>query len=498
MPPPASLPERTPSVVPTPSVIYASPITSSSSAVPQPGPPVPSPITLNQPSRPLRSGTAIAATRPYTLRVEHTHPSLSDPIVVQPTTAPVAEPGTSCPDSLLPSSTVIREPSRSTSGQPVAGPSRGVPITVFRPSPAPSVTSIPSTSNGKRRAGPETTESGQANNGRSDSHQNANSFEERGSVAQKRPKLSILQAEEDRVNRRPSRHSKSADTGVETETDGDAAEQSASEAAGSKRSKRPRKKTVDENAAEATAEEGQQREMRRHANRKKKQTQDAETPVNAEASDLPSESSVSPKKRRRRGATVEVAEPEGTSEPIDPTQIRMSAICDDPGSGRVSSRWESSQIQYADARRRAKEERARALAEADEEERETGRTGAKKGAPKPVLPGGEDTANAAGEESVMENTGQNPDDFTYTETLKTSHYAPQVRIGANGEVVLDMDSLQVDRAADPELGEEPYSHIEESDQSKFTNNSSWSKRRVVRWGKEDTALFYGVWASCFR
>ncbi|KAF8463395.1 hypothetical protein JB92DRAFT_3066625 [Gautieria morchelliformis] len=247
---------------------------------------------------------------------------------------------------------------------------------------------------------------------------------------------------------------------------------------------------VGENVEEATVAERSHKDRRTIAKRRKSRARNAETADTAETSDSPSETLVAPKKRRRRGETVERAEPEGTPEPIDPTQMKMSAICDDPGSGRLSSRWESSQIQYADARQRAREDRARAIAQADEDERESGRIGTKKGAPKPVLPGEGEAADREGDESVMENTGQNPDDFTYTESLKASRYAPQVRIGANDEIVLDMESLQVDRAADPEFGEEAYSHVEESDQSKFTNSSSWSKRRVVRWSKEDTALFY--------
>jgi len=154
----------------------------------------------------------------------------------------------------------------------------------------------------------------------------------------------------------------------------------------------------------------------------------------------------------------------------------------------MSSRWESSQLLYAEARKRAREERARAVAETEELERETGRATGKRGAAKPVLPG-EHSNNVEGGEETAEITGQDLDEFSYTESLKASHYAPQVRIGANGEVVLDMDSLQVDRAADPEFVEE-YSHIEENDQSRYTNSNSWSKRRIVRWSKEDTALFY--------
>ncbi|KIJ27174.1 hypothetical protein M422DRAFT_122619, partial [Sphaerobolus stellatus SS14] len=161
----------------------------------------------------------------------------------------------------------------------------------------------------------------------------------------------------------------------------------------------------------------------------------------------------------------------------------MSTICDDLETGRISSRWESSQLLHAEAKKRAREERAKALAEADEEERETGRSTGRR-YPKPVLP----VAKHDGGETTIDNNGQNEEEFTYDETLKASQYAPQVRIGANGEVVLDIDSLQVDRAADDNA--EEYSHVEETDQSRFTNSNSWSKRRVVRWSKDDTALFY--------
>ena len=266
---------------------------------------------------------------------------------------------------------------------------------------------------------------------------------------------------------------------------------------------------VDQNTIEGT--EGSSRSKRTRT--KQKPTRDTDIGETPDASDSDSGDSdtdnsdtgysESPaKKRNRKRRRTVIAEPqalEGTPEPIDPTKVTMSAICNDLGSGRVSSRWETSQLHYTEARKRAKEERARAVMEANEEERETGRIGSRKGGPKPVLPGEGDETSVAGEESVVENTGRNPDEFTYTESLKTSHYAPQVRIGLNGEVVLDTDSLQVDRAADPEIAEEAYSFVEESDQSKFTNSSSWSKRRTVRWGKEDTAMFYDVcWSGRLR
>lgn len=480
MPPPASIPARTPSVAPMPSLSSSTPVEPSLSPVMQLGLSAPFHITLDQPSRPK----------------SHVHP----PATVQSTEVSGAVPDASRPgrSSSLSSATVIGEPSRSTSAFPAIETSRGVPISTPRPSPFPSIPISSASANGKKRAAPETTGIDGASQGLPEPHPNTDPSEERASVAQKRPKLSILQAEEDRVRRRPIRRTKSKSAPAETEIEDDDPGQATSEAEGQRQGKRSsrKKRTFDENVEEGSGADGSPKEKRK---RRKKQAQDAETSDAGKTNDSPSASAVPPGKRRRRAATVEAAEPEGTPEPIDPTQIRMSAICDDPGSGRISSRWESSQIQYADARKRAREERARALAEADEEERVTGRIGAKKAAPKPVLSSDGEAANPAGggEESVVENTGQNPDEFTYTESLKASHYAPQVRIGANGEIVLDMESLQVDRAADPELADEPYSHVEESDQSKFTNNSSWSKRRVVRWGKEDTALFYDVWLFCW-
>lgn len=191
----------------------------------------------------------------------------------------------------------------------------------------------------------------------------------------------------------------------------------------------------------------------------------------------------SPAKRRRRKKPDH--SPAGTPDPIDPTKVTMNSICTDTGSGRVSSRWESSQILYAEARKRAKEERELAIAEAEAKEQETGRFSRRK------ISKSEAESRLENGEVNTEGTNKSANDFSYEESLKASHFAPQVRIGANGEVVLDVESLQVDRSADPDLVEE-YRHVEETDQSRFTNSNSWSKRRTVRWSKEDTALFYDV------
>ncbi|KAF8581645.1 hypothetical protein K439DRAFT_205281 [Ramaria rubella] len=378
------------------------------------------------------------------------------------------------PMARAPSETPCIQPSRATSmvnqpasplrvgtiiALPSTGPSRGTPIAVSRSSVAPSTT-----------------------------HVNANVPENRKIIAQKQPKLSILQAEEDRVKKRPARRAKSKRTYAESELEDEPNGQATNETDSTKKRKMATKRKAAETHKDVEPTgEGTPGAKHTHDKRKQMQIQNTEGDDAGAASDSQS-GSAPPKKGRRRNITAETSELEGTPELIDPTQVTMGTICEDPGSGRISSRWESSQTLYAEARKRGREERARAILEAEEDERETGRIGAKK-ASKPVIPGESDDAAAASEETVVENNGQNPDEFSYTESLKASHYAPQVRIGANGEIVLDMESLQVDRAADPEFVEE-YSHVEESDQSKFTNSSSWSKRRVVRWGKEDTALFY--------
>jgi len=346
--------------------------------------------------------------------------------------------------------------------------------------PTPISTPIPSPSRGKKRAVEEFIADTPASGG------------EEAGITQKRPRLAILQEEGGQVKKRTPRRAASKKAIKESETT-EGEEASGTESA-PKRKRAPRKKRVtDENAESGEAvTEGEAPQPKFPRAKRKKSVQSTTTVEGDEDAEGSDDSETrAPKKRRRRAKTVEAPSQVGTPEPLDPTQVLMSTICDDLGTGRVSSRWESSQVMYAEAKKRAREERARAIVVAEEEERETGRSTGRK-LPKPVLPGAK---QGEGEESTVDNTGQNPDEFTYDETLKASQYAPQVRVGANGEVVLDVDSLQVDRAADENT--EEYSHIEETDQSRFTNSNSWSKRRVVRWGKEDTALFYDVGALLF-
>ncbi|KAF9245713.1 hypothetical protein BU15DRAFT_85415 [Melanogaster broomeanus] len=70
-------------------------------------------------------------------------------------------------------------------------------------------------------------------------------------------------------------------------------------------------------------------------------------------------------------------------------------------------------------------------------------------------------------------SGQPSVAFDYLQDVATSRYNVQVRIGPNGETVIDEESLFVDRNAEEDTA--GYTHIEESDVTKFRfRGSRWS------------------------
>lgn len=340
--------------------------------------------------------------------------------------------------------------------------SSGTPIIISDPRTRPGAHPSPQTNSATPKFPAEVPSTGKAltvaynqSNGNGDMQQGA-AVPKRNTVSQKQPKQTLLDAEE-QGNERPSR--RATKSAVQGTIDGEA---------DTVPRKRSRRKLVSEGQGprEPRSSSRQHAELSRGMNSDNESRSTDGNPA---------------RKRRRRKVGDEV---EGSAESIDPTQIKMKSICDDLGSGRKSSRWESSQSLYGEARKRAREERARLISEAERQERETGRSSIKRPPSKSTSLGGPPSGDRGNDEGQRE-------EFSYDESLKASHYAPQVRISANGEIVLDVDSLQVDRSADPDIVEE-YGHIEENDHSRFTNSGSWSKRRLVRWGKEDTALFYNV------
>ncbi|RDX51024.1 hypothetical protein OH76DRAFT_1481711 [Lentinus brumalis] len=188
-------------------------------------------------------------------------------------------------------------------------------------------------------------------------------------------------------------------------------------------------------------------------------------------------------------------------EELDPTVVTMAALCDDTGRGRVSSKAAQIVSNHAAWRAANREKRARmkAVMEAKkygrnlEEEEETSTTPAKT-APE------EDTAVTTGtpvvdpdlsREGNDDLADKDADDFDYSEPLAVSQYNVQVRIGANGETIIDEDSLFVNR--DEEHRTEDYTHVEESDFTKFVNSATYSKKlRGSRWSAEETEMFYNA------
>lgn len=95
----------------------------------------------------------------------------------------------------------------------------------------------------------------------------------------------------------------------------------------------------------------------------------------------------------------------------------------------------------------------------------------------------------APEPAVSQDPSTATDDFDYGARMATSRYAVQVRIGPNGETIIDEDSLFVDRAEELDTAE--YTHVEESDTTKFVNSATYGRKlRGSRWSAEETELFY--------
>lgn len=187
-------------------------------------------------------------------------------------------------------------------------------------------------------------------------------------------------------------------------------------------------------------------------------------------------------------------------EELDPTVVTMATLCDDTGRGRVSTRAAQVVSNHAAWRAANREKRARmkAIIEAkkygknlEDEEEAAGQTA--NATSQVEQSTSADAATAALNSSNLDDdTADKPaDDFDYTENLAVSRYNVQVRIGANGEIILDEDSLFVNR--DEEHRTEDYIHVEESDFTKFVNSATYSKKvRGSRWSAEETELFYDV------
>ncbi|GJE85855.1 transcription initiation factor TFIIIB, Bdp1 subunit [Phanerochaete sordida] len=212
--------------------------------------------------------------------------------------------------------------------------------------------------------------------------------------------------------------------------------------------------------------------------------------------------------RRSRAPSLPPYDPEADpGEELDPTAVTMAELCDDTGRGRVSAKAAQIMSNHAAWRQANRERRARqrAVAEAkkygrnlDDEENAPGASGPSTTSAEPK--GGDSetpavaeasTTAAASVDAVDDEDAENQkgDDYDYTQNMATSRFNVQVRIGPNGETIIDETSLFVDRQEEDETAN--YTHIEESDTTKFVNSSTYSKKlRGSRWSAEETELFY--------
>lgn len=216
-----------------------------------------------------------------------------------------------------------------------------------------------------------------------------------------------------------------------------------------------------------------------------------------------------PRKRRSRAPSLPPYDPSADpGEEIDPTAVTMADLCDDTGRGRVSSKASAIMNNHAAWRvsNREKRSQMRAKMEAKKYGRNPDEEEHAENAPAGVGPasgkghadpsGHGMAASGAGHAAVSRAPSTDPegskgDGYDYTQAMATSKYNVQVRIGPNGETIIDEASLVVDRHQEEDTAE--YTHIEESDTTKFVNSASYSKKlRGSRWSAEETDLFYDV------
>lgn len=202
-------------------------------------------------------------------------------------------------------------------------------------------------------------------------------------------------------------------------------------------------------------------------------------------------SSATPRPRKRAPSPPPYDPDADPGEEIDPTSVTMATLCSDTGQGRVSRKAVEILSNHAAWKMRNREKRARMrmLMEAKKYGREEEVEAEQNEEQNEVQASADDPdPSSLNTIPVSDETGSG---FDYSQGLATSRFNVQVRIGPNGETVIDEESLVVDRAEND--GTENYTHIVESDHTKFVNSGSYSKRyRGSRWTAEETELFYDV------
>ncbi|KAI0319758.1 hypothetical protein OF83DRAFT_1054422 [Amylostereum chailletii] len=210
--------------------------------------------------------------------------------------------------------------------------------------------------------------------------------------------------------------------------------------------------------------------------------------------------------RSQQGRTESVAPFDADADPgeeLDPTVVRMADLCEDTGQGRISSKAAQIFENHSAWKRSNRERRSRmkVIMEAKKYGRNEDDTNGPAPVPEIAGPIVDGTPEAGPSKSrspshvvqVQDGDGTHSDDgldgFDYSQAVATSKFNVQVRIGPNGETIVDEESLFVDRGEEAETGD--YTHVEESDATKFVNSATYGKKyRGSRWSAEETELFY--------
>ncbi|KAK7465353.1 hypothetical protein VKT23_005332 [Stygiomarasmius scandens] len=249
---------------------------------------------------------------------------------------------------------------------------------------------------------------------------------------------------------------------------------------------------------EETLEETEEARPKRKRARKAKKEDDEGSAEDSDDSPAPKKRKGSTGKRggrRGRSSSTPAFDPHAErGEDIDPTVVTMAALCEDTGQGRISSKaaeilnnhaaWKASNRERRARMKVAMERKKYGLPE-EEEDRPTEN-------PNPTAtetpPEAEASASATSDAPQVQ-AETDPNGFDYSQNLTASRYNVQVRIGPNGETIIDEESLVVDRVEEEDTSN--YTHVVESDTSKFVNSGTYGKRfRGSRWSAEETELFY--------
>lgn len=205
-------------------------------------------------------------------------------------------------------------------------------------------------------------------------------------------------------------------------------------------------------------------------------------------------SSTSATRARSRTSSAPVYDEDSAPGPdLDPTTVTMADICQDTGQGRISSKAAIIQRNHLawKAANKEKRERMRTVMEAKKLGREEPEADDIPAVKEPETDPLDSASVASAEINDPPDEDGNDNGFDYQQALGTNRFSARVRIGPNGETIIDEESLQVDRAE--EINTANYQHIEESDQTKFTNSASYGRKlRGSRWSAEETDLFFHV------